>query len=145
MWARIGLKPSLDTAPTSIQTVKFESGEFDVGILGWANEPMIDSYSILVQVAHSKTGTSGVFNWGGWKDRRIDAADRRGRQGARSRRSAWRCSPRRCSRSRRNIDFLPLHQQPMAWAIGPEGEERGAALRQQVAPLADRPEVMTPD
>ena len=50
MWARIGLKPSLDTAPTSIQTVKFESGKFDVGILGWANEPMIDSYSILVQV-----------------------------------------------------------------------------------------------
>ena len=42
-------------------------------ILGWANEPMIDAYCILVQVVHSKSGTAGVFNWGDWGDRRIDA------------------------------------------------------------------------
>ena len=45
---------------------------WDIGTLGWANEPMIDSYSILVQVLHSKTGTAGVFNWGGWGNAEID-------------------------------------------------------------------------
>ena len=119
MWARIGLKPNLDTAPTSIQTVKFEKGAFDVGILGWANEPMIDSYSILVQVAHSKTGTSGVFNWGAWKDPEVDALiDSAGKELDRDKRLALQSQA--LMTLKRNIDFLPLHQQPMAWATGPK-------------------------
>jgi peptide/nickel transport system substrate-binding protein len=119
MWARIGLKPSLDTAPTSIQTVKFESGKFDVGILGWANEPMIDSYSILVQVAHSKTGTSGVFNWGDWKDAEIDQMiDAAAKELDREKRLALQSKA--LLKIKTNVDFLPLHQQPMAWALGPK-------------------------
>ncbi|MBK1869368.1 ABC transporter substrate-binding protein [Taklimakanibacter albus] len=119
MWSRIGLKPNLDTAPTSIQTVKFESGKFDVGILGWANEPMIDSYSILVQVAHSKTGTSGVFNWGGWKDAEVDALiDAAGKELDREKRLGLQSKA--LLKLKQNVDFLPLHQQPMAWALGPK-------------------------
>jgi peptide/nickel transport system substrate-binding protein len=119
MWARIGLKPSLDTAPTSIQTTKFESGKFDLGILGWANEPMIDSYSILVQVAHSKTGTSGVFNWGGWKDAEVDQLiDAAAKELDREKR--LQLQSKALLKLKSNIDFLPLHQQPMAWALGPK-------------------------
>ena len=65
MWARgrAGVR-TWDIGTSALQTAKFESGQFDVGILGWANEPMIDSYSILVQVVHTKTGTSGVCSTG---------------------------------------------------------------------------------
>lgn len=118
MWARVGLKATLDVAPTSLQTVKFESGKFDVGILGWANEPMIDSYSILVQVAHSKTGTSGVFNWGAWKYPEVDALiDSAGKELNRDERLALQAKALLTLKN--DIAFLPLHQQPMAWATGP--------------------------
>ena len=50
MWARAGLRPNLSLAPRSQQTPKRVRGEFDVISFGWANEPMIDAYSILIQV-----------------------------------------------------------------------------------------------
>ncbi len=118
MWARVGLKANLDVGPTSIQTAKFESGQFDVGILGWANEPMIDSYSILVQVVHSKTGTSGVFNWGSWGDPNVDVLiDKAGQELDRDTR--LKLQSEALLSVKKNFTFLPLHQQPMAWAMGP--------------------------
>ncbi len=66
MWSRAGLKPNLSLGPRSQQTPKRVKGEFDVISFGWANEPMIDAYSILIQVVRSKSGSGGVFNWGDW-------------------------------------------------------------------------------
>ncbi|WP_136616594.1 MULTISPECIES: ABC transporter substrate-binding protein [Mesorhizobium] len=121
MWARVGLKANLDVAPTSLQTAKFESGKFDVGILGWANEPMIDSFSILVQVVHSKIDTSGVFNWGGWKYPEVDALiDSAGKELDREKRLGFQTQA--LTKVKDDIAFLPLHQQPMAWAMGPKIE-----------------------
>ena len=117
MWARIGLKPKIDIAPDSQQTAKFESGRFDVGILGWANEPMLDSYSILVQVVHSKSGTAGVFNWGGWNLEGVDALiEKAGQTVDRTERLGYQTQALKTAHD--DIAFLPLHQQPMAWAMG---------------------------
>lgn len=121
MWARVGLKADLDVGPTSLQTAKFESGKFDVGILGWANEPMIDSYSILVQVAHSKTGTSGVFNWGSWSYPEVDGLiDAAGQELDRTKRLALQSEA--LLKVKSDFAFMPLHQQPMVWATGPKVE-----------------------
>ncbi|MDX8444419.1 ABC transporter substrate-binding protein [Mesorhizobium captivum] len=121
MWARVGLKADLDVGPTSLQTAKFESGKFDVGILGWANEPMIDSYSILVQVAHSKTGTSGVFNWGSWSYPEVDGLiDAAGQELDRAKRLALQSDA--LLKIKSDVAFMPLHQQPMVWATGPKVE-----------------------
>ncbi|MGL5733622.1 MAG: ABC transporter substrate-binding protein, partial [Beijerinckiaceae bacterium] len=73
MWSRAGLKPNLTLGPRSQQTPKRVKGEFDVISFGWANEPMIDAYSILIQVVRSKSGSGGVFNWGGWGRPDMDA------------------------------------------------------------------------
>jgi peptide/nickel transport system substrate-binding protein len=117
MWARVGLKPGLDVAPTSIQTPKFEGEGFDVGMLGWANEPMIDSFSILIQVVHSKTGNAGVFNWGGWSLPEVDALiDAAGRELDRDKRLGFQAEA--LTKIKEDVLFLPLHQQPMAWAMG---------------------------
>ena len=117
MWAKVGLQPAIDIAPDSIQTAKFEGRKFDVAILGWANEPMLDSYSILIQVVHSRSGTAGVFNWGGWNPDGVDALiDAAGKEIDR---------PKRLDDQAKALQilhdediFLPLHQQPMAWATG---------------------------
>lgn len=117
MWSRIGLEPKIDIAPSSQQTAKFEGGKFDVAILGWANEPMLDSYSILVQVVHSKSGTAGVFNWGGWKPEGVDTLiDKAGQTIDRTERLGYQANALQILHD--DITFLPLHQQPMAWATG---------------------------
>ena len=116
MWSRAGLKPNLSLAPRSQQTPKRTKGEFDVISFGWANEPMIDAYSLLVQVIHSKTGTAGVFNWGDWGDAKVDALiDQAGVE---------LDNPKRIELMKQALKlvkaetlFIPLHQQPMAWAM----------------------------
>jgi peptide/nickel transport system substrate-binding protein len=116
MWSRAGLKPNASIGPRSTQTPKRVKGEFDVATLGWANEPMIDAYSILVQVMRSKNGTAGVFNWGNWGDPRIDAlVDKAGVELDPEKRIPMMTEALRIAKDEHL--FIPLHQQPMAWAM----------------------------
>jgi peptide/nickel transport system substrate-binding protein len=115
MWSRLGLKMSLQLAPRAVMTQRRVAGQFDITPLGWANEPAIDAESLLVQVVHTKTGANGLFNWGGWGmpeiDRLTDEA------------AGELDTPKRLAMESRaleiageNVLFVPLHQQPMAWA-----------------------------
>ena len=116
MWSRAGLKPALSLAPRSQQTPKRVKGEFDVISFGWANEPMIDAYSILVQVVRSKSGTGGVFNWGGWGRPDLDALiDKAGVELDAKKRIPLMTEALNIIKAEHI--FLPLHNQPMAWAI----------------------------
>lgn len=115
MWSRIGVRPTLSIAPRAVETPKRVRGEFDIATLGWANEPMIDAYSVLVQVLHSRSGTAGVFNWGGWGSPRIDELTQAaGTELDNARRIPLMTEALRIVRE--EIMFIPLHQQPMAWA-----------------------------
>ena len=115
MWARIGVTVKLTIGPRALITQKRVAGAFDITTLGWANEPAIDAYSILLQVIHSKTASAGVFNWGNWgradMDALIDSA------------ASELDAPKRLALEARALMiakeqtlFLPLHQQPMIWA-----------------------------
>lgn len=115
MWSRIGVRPTLSIAPRAVETPKRVRGDFDIATLGWANEPMIDAFSVLVQVLHSKSGTAGVFNWGGWGSPRIDALTQAAAvEMDNEKRIAIMTEALRIVRD--EIIFIPLHQQPMAWA-----------------------------
>lgn len=115
MWSRIGLKPNAAIAPRSVQTPKRVKGDFDVVTLGWANEPMIDAYSILIQVIRSKNATGGVFNWGNWGSPKIDElTDKAGVELDTPKRVKMMAEALQIVHD--DIMFLPLHQQPMAWA-----------------------------
>ncbi len=116
MWTRLGLKPSLQLGPRAVITQRRVAGQFDVTPLGWANEPAIDAESLLLQVVHTRTGSAGLFDWGGWGmpeiDRLTDAA------------AGELDTPKRLDEESRaleiagdNILFIPLHEQPMAWAV----------------------------
>ena len=116
MWSRAGLKPNLSLAPRSQQAPKRVKGEFDVISFGWANEPMIDAYSILVQVLRSKSGTGGVFNWGHWGRADMDALiDKAGVELDAAKRIPMMSEALMIAKKEHL--FIPLHQQPMAWAM----------------------------
>lgn len=115
MWSRIGLRPNLSIAPRSQQTPKRVRGEFDVVAFGWANEPTLDSSSLLTQVIHKKDAAAGVFNWGEWGDDRIDALNAQAAvENDAAKRTAMLTAAMKIAKDQHM--FLPLHQQPMAWA-----------------------------
>ncbi|KAG1172125.1 hypothetical protein G6F35_016967 [Rhizopus arrhizus] len=117
MWARIGVKATLASGPRSLQNPKRSRGEFDITIHGWANEPQIDALSILLQVMHSRTGPAGVFNWGQWGDAALDAKiDAAAAEMDRPKRIQMMAEVLQTLHD--DVRFLPLHQQPMAWAVG---------------------------
>ncbi|KAA2311780.1 ABC transporter substrate-binding protein [Puniceibacterium sp. HSS470] len=116
MWSRIGLSPKLDVGPRAVQTPKRTNGKTDLYTLGWATLPMLDAYSPLLQIFHTKEGNSGVFNWGGWSfpelDTLIDAA---GSELDVEKRLALETEALGIVKDQ--IIMIPLHQQPMAWAV----------------------------
>ena len=116
MWSRIGLKPNLSLAPRAQQTPKRVKGEFDVISFGWATEPMIDTYSLLVQVIRSKSGAGGVFNWANWGDPRIDElTDKGGVELDPAKRLPMMTEALKIAKD--EVMFIPMHQQPMVWAM----------------------------
>ncbi|WP_343712622.1 ABC transporter substrate-binding protein [Inquilinus sp.] len=119
MLSRAGFKPQLDIAPTAAQAPKRTGGLADVYLIGWANEPMLDSYSILLQMIETKTDKAGVFNWGGWSYPEIDKLIvQASTEMDRGKRLALQT--RALEMAKAEIVMLPLHQQPMAWVMSDE-------------------------
>ena len=116
MLTRAGFKPTLNIAPSAVQTPMRAGGRADVYMIGWANEPMLDSYSILVQMIQTRSDAAGVFNWGGWSypaiDEKIVAAST---EMDRDKRLALQTEA--LSMVKDEVVMLPLHQQPVAWAM----------------------------
>jgi peptide/nickel transport system substrate-binding protein len=115
MLARVGLTVNLDILPGAQQRAKRTAAEFDMVILGWANEPMIDAYSILVQVFHSPSEAKGVFNFGLWGNAKIDQLTTDS--------ASVLDRPQRLAMMTEALQeakdqhlYVPLHQQPMVWA-----------------------------
>ena len=121
MWSRSGLRPTLDIAPRAVQTSKRTGGQADVWTFGWATLPMLDAYSILIQVLHSKGGTAGVFNWGDWSYPELDQlVDQAAEELELEKRLQLEADALKIAKD--EIIMAPLHQQPMAWAAGSDVE-----------------------
>jgi peptide/nickel transport system substrate-binding protein len=116
MLSKGGFKPQLDIAPAAAQAPKRTGGLADVYLIGWANEPMLDSYSILLQMIKTKTDKAGVFNWGGWSYPEIDKlVEQASTEMDRTKRLELQTKALQMAKD--EIIMLPLHQQPMAWVM----------------------------
>lgn len=122
MWSRIGLTPKLDIGPTAKQTPKRANGQADVYTLGWATLPMLDTYSILLQVLHTKDGNSGVFNWGDWSYPELDKLTQSAAVEL-DRDTRLQMETDALKIAKDEIIMMPLHQQPMAWAVSRDFED----------------------
>ncbi len=121
MLTRAGFAPTLEIGPAALVTPKRTSGLSDMYMIGWANEPMLDSYSILLQMIESRSGTAGVFNWGGWSYPEIDALIvSASTEMDREARLALQTEALQIAKD--EIVMLPLHQQPITWAMSQKVE-----------------------
>lgn len=116
MLAKVGLSPKLTTESKTIHFKKARQGKTDMFMLGWATLPMLDGFSVISALLHSPEGEYGTWNPGNYKNAKIDEltkkidveldeAKRRAMMG-----EAFAVA-------KDDIAWLPLHQQPLSWAV----------------------------
>ncbi|WP_144299611.1 ABC transporter substrate-binding protein [Elioraea rosea] len=116
MWARVGVKVTLTTMRYPQYMQRFLNNRSDVFLLGWANTPQLDAFSILNNVFHTRTQRQGSWNAGRVSDAGFDALveriavemDPAARQ--RLLTDAFR-------REREAIWTIPLYREPMVIAM----------------------------
>ncbi|MCC7275315.1 MAG: ABC transporter substrate-binding protein [Alphaproteobacteria bacterium] len=115
MWERIGVKVVYSPQPDSIYFKKMMSGGSDVFLIGWANTPQIDAYSILNNCIHTPSPRHGRWNPGKYSnpevDRLIESASVELDLAKRTKlmSDAFRIF-------RAEYGAIPLYQEPLAWA-----------------------------
>ena len=115
MLTKVGLKPTLDIGPRAVQTPKRSSGKADMYLIGWANEPTLDAYSMLSQVFATADGSSGVSNDGGWSYPELDKMTKEASVTL-DRDARLALETKALQYAKDNLIMIPLWQQPMAWA-----------------------------
>jgi peptide/nickel transport system substrate-binding protein len=116
MWAKIGVRANLTTQTKSLHFNKALAGKCDIWMLGWASLPMMDSYSVLSQILSSPRGKFGLYNPGGYINSQVDAlVDKIGMELNEPKRLKMISDAFKLSKE--NIAIIPLHQQPLSWAV----------------------------
>ena len=118
MWKRVGIDVELKTESRTTYFPRQDRGETDVYMLGWATLPPMDSYSVLSAIFASRVqGSSfGGNNPNGLSDKRFDElAQKAGVELDETKRRAMLTESLKIARD--EAYFIPLHQQPVAWAM----------------------------
>ncbi|MBB6486292.1 ABC transporter substrate-binding protein [Rhizobium lusitanum] len=116
MWAKIGVKAEVAVESKTTYFPRMDKGDLDVYILGWASLPPMDGYSVLQSLLATNDGTYGGSNPNGLSDPKIDALARSAstelNEGKRvdMLKEAFKIAHDQAL-------YLPLHQQPVAWAM----------------------------
>ena len=116
MWARIGVKAQLTAQTKSKHFTKTLAGESDIFMVGWATLPMLDSYSVLSALLHTRGDRMGAWNPGGYSNLKIDElTDKVAVELDPDKRTAMMTEALTIARD--DVAMIPLHQQPLAWGI----------------------------
>ncbi len=116
MWAKIGVTVDLSVESKTTYFPRMDNGELDVYMLGWASLPPMDGFSVLQALLATNDGTYGGSNPNGLSDPRIDAL---ARSAAVELDEAKRVDMLKEAFRITHDEalFIPLHQQPVAWAM----------------------------
>jgi peptide/nickel transport system substrate-binding protein len=116
MWARLGVTARLNAQTKSKHFEKVLGGSSDIYMVGWATLPMLDSYSVLSALLHTKGDRMGAWNPGGYSNARIDAlTDAVAVELDLAKRSAMMSEALGLAKD--DVAIIALHQQPLAWAV----------------------------
>lgn len=116
MWSRIGVTARLNAQTVSKHFDKALAGGSDIFMLGWATLPMLDSYSVLSALLHTKSDRMGAWNPGGYSNAEIDALTQQAAVELDvEKRNAMMTEALKIARD--DVAIIPLHQQPLAWAV----------------------------
>ncbi|GAA3720227.1 ABC transporter substrate-binding protein [Oceanisphaera sediminis] len=115
-WSKVGVQSNLNMHTRSVYSQIRDNGRTDVAVLGWANLPLYDAYSINQQLLHSKDGgIYGAFNIPRYQNGTIDTLIE---QSSFELDSSLRTRQMEdvLAMAHQDLPFLPLHFEPMAWA-----------------------------
>lgn len=116
MWAGIGVETDLTTQTKSNHFPKADRGETDAYMIGWATLPAMDGFSPLSSLLATRTGDWGGNNPNGYSNERVDAlAVAASMEVDEEARLAM--IEEAMSIARTEIAYIPLHQQPLSWAV----------------------------
>lgn len=116
MWTRIGVQVDLKTESRATYFPRVDRGETDIYMLGWATLPPMDAYSVLSAILASRKDTFGGNNPNGLVNARLDELARSaGVELDEGKRRAMLTEALKIARD--EAMFIPLHQQPVAWAM----------------------------
>ncbi|MDH3668758.1 MAG: ABC transporter substrate-binding protein [Paracoccaceae bacterium] len=116
MWARIGVKAALNAQTKSKHFEKVLAGTSDIYMVGWATLPMLDSYSVLSALLHTKSDRMGAWNPGGYSNPKIDElTDKVAVELDQAMRTAMMSEALGLAKD--DVAIISLHQQPLAWAV----------------------------
>lgn len=116
MWTRIGVQVDLKTESRTTYFPRVDKGETDIYMIGWATLPPMDSYSVLSAILHSRQGGFGGNNPNGLSHPKLDEVTKAAavELNEEKRRSLL---TQALKIARDEAMFIPLHQQPVAWAM----------------------------
>ncbi|OXY83455.1 peptide ABC transporter substrate-binding protein [Oceanimonas doudoroffii] len=115
-WSKIGVDTNLNMHTRSVYSQIRDNGRTDVAVLGWANLPLYDAYSINQQMLHSRDGgIYGAFNIPRFQN---DTIDRLIEQSSveQDQQRRTQLMEEVLATAQRELPLLPLHFEPMAWA-----------------------------
>ncbi|MEQ9673669.1 MAG: ABC transporter substrate-binding protein [Roseovarius indicus] len=116
MWARIGVDAQLTAQTKSKHFEKVLAGGGDIYMVGWATLPMLDSYSVLSALLHTPGDRMGAWNPGGYSNPEIDALTTKiATELDEEKRTKMMKDALKIARD--DVAMIPLHQQPLAWAV----------------------------
>ena len=116
MWTRAGIETELTTQTRSSYFAMVDRGEADAYMLGWATLPAMDGYSVLSALFHTREGRLGGNNPNGLSDARLDELTKAAATELdETKRRALLTEALKIARD--EMYFVPLHQQPVAWAM----------------------------
>ncbi len=116
MWSRVGVQVDLKTESRTTYFPKVDRGETDIYMLGWATLPPMDAYSVLSAILASRKETFGGNNPNGLVNARLDELARTaGVELNEEKRRGMLAEALKIAHD--EAMFIPLHQQPVAWAM----------------------------
>jgi peptide/nickel transport system substrate-binding protein len=116
MWTRVGVQVDLKTESKATYFPKQDHGDTDTWMLGWATLPPMDGFSVLSAIFATRSGAYGGSNATGMS---IPALDDLAHKAAveldEPKRLAMLVDSFRIAKDQ--ALFIPLHEQPLAWAM----------------------------
>ncbi|WP_137896386.1 ABC transporter substrate-binding protein [Ramlibacter sp. 2FC] len=124
MLAKVGIKAQLMIEPTVKWSVRLNTNDVSLYVVGHAGLPMADSYGLLKDIVHSRTAKEGSLNAGRYSNPKFDAMLPQ---------VAAEIDPAKRNKlieeavaiERNDVSHVPLHQQPITWAA-----KKGVSLAQ---------------
>lgn len=116
MWTKVGIQTELQTESRATYFPRQDRGEFDVSMVGWATLPPMDGFSVLASLLTDKQESYGGSNSSAYVNPQIEELTRKAAvELSEEKRRSMLIEALKVARD--TVAYIPLHQQPVAWAM----------------------------